>query len=111
MSIIRPYHRFKNSEKNKWRFIYPVTLYRLLLGDNEPLVVDTKSLVNITLDRKKLISILKRDSNEYHIIEATTIESNIDEGLSELNLKKWMWMCSFKRWFTVELIGITPLSE
>jgi len=115
MSIIRSYHRFKNSEKINEDSSTPVTLYRVVaVGDNEPLVVDTKKPGKYYFRSEEEINLdaLKKRSNEYHIIEVTTIESNIDEGLSEAESEKNGCECVvLKDDSAVELIGITPLSE
>jgi len=115
MAIIRSYDRFKKGSKINESSNDPVTLYRVVaVGDGEPLVVDTKSPGKYYFRHQEEINLdaLKKRSNEYHVIEVNTTESNIDEELSEIESEKNGCECVvLKSETAVAVMGITPLND
>lgn len=76
--------RFKDSFINESKS-GDITLYRLVaVGDGEDLVVDTKNPGKFYFKNKKDIDtdVIKKQSNEYHVIKVVTDKSNIDDELS-----------------------------
>lgn len=73
-----------------------VTLYRLVsVGNNEPLVVDTKKPGKYYFQSEKDmdIDVLKKKGQEYHVLTVETDSNNIDQVASEEESSKHGCKC------------------
>ena len=100
---------------NEGKIYESVTLYRAVaVGEGEDLVVDTKNPGKYYFKNKSDVdpSILSKVGTEYHIVEVTTDEGNIDEELSRLESEKNGCDCVVLIDDTdVGLDSITPLKD